>query len=161
MIIELGIDKYLELNNLDKLVIVPSLIGIWAQLGVVDTYPFSNDDKLTIKKLNELQTLDLYNPMVLYNYGLYNCSISGQIRNIPKKLITKKYNDLPIHNIGELNINGKDIQSLLNIKGKEIGNILHDIELLVIKKELKNDFEVIKRYMVEKYSNIQKEKNDI
>lgn len=161
LIIELGIDKYLELNNLDKLVIVPSLIGIWSQLGVGDTYPFSNDDKLTIKKLNELQTLDLYNPIVLYNYGLYNCSISGQIRNIPKKLITKKYNDLPIHNVSELNINGKDIQNLLNIKGKEIGNILHDIELLVIKNELENNYEVIKKYIVEKYYNIQNDKNDI
>ena len=158
---ELGIDKYLELHNLDKLVIVPSLIGIWSQLDVIDTYPFSNDDKITIKKLNELQSLDLYDPMVLYRYGLYNCSISGQIRNIPKKLITKKYNDLSIHNISDLNINGKDIQEILSVKGKEIGNILHDIELLVLKKELENDYEVIKKYMVEKYSNIQKEKNDI
>jgi tRNA nucleotidyltransferase (CCA-adding enzyme) len=161
LMMELGIDKYLELHNLDKLVIVPSLIGIWSQLGVIDTYPFSNDDKVTIKKLNELQNLDLYDSMVLYKYGLYNCSIVGQIRNIPKKLITKKYNDLVIHNISDLDINGKDIQEVLNIKGKEIGNILHDIEVLVLKKELENDKEVIKKYMVEKYSNIQNNKNDI
>lgn len=161
LIKDLGLCKYLELNNLDKLVVVPSLIGIWSQLGVLNTYPFSNDDKETIKNINELLTLDLYNKEVLYKYGLYNCLIAAQIKNIPKKIITKKYNDLAIHSAKELPIDGNDIKDILNINGKEIGDILHEIEVLVVEEKIKNNYEDIKKYMVEKYSNIQNSKNDI
>ncbi len=156
LIMELGLAQYLQLDNLDKLIIVPSLIGIWSQLNVKNIYPFSNDDKKTIDLLNELEDKDLYDSSILYSYGLYNCSIAGQIRNIPKKIITKKYNDLVIHSIRDLKISGKDIEELLNISGKEIGNLLHEIEYLVLNKTLENNYETIKKYMVEKYSNIQK-----
>lgn len=156
LILDLGLEEHLELHNLDKLVIVPSLIGIWSQLDVKDIYPFSNDDKKTITFLNELANKDLYDSNILYHYGLYNCSIAGQIKGIPKKLITKKYNDLKIHSIKDLTISGKDIEKILNISGKEIGNILYEIEYLVLNKKIENDFETLKKYMVEKYSNIQK-----
>lgn len=156
LIVELGLSKYLELSNLDKVVIVPSLIGIWSQLDVRDIYPFSVEDKRTIDMLNELKDKDLYDKNTLYYYGLYNCSISAQIKSIPKKIITKKYNDLVIHNVKDLNITGADIKNILNINGKEVGNILKELETLVLNKELENDYEIIKNYIVEKYSNIQK-----
>ena len=149
---ELNLISYLELSNIDNLVITPSLIGIWAQLGVFDIYTFSNQDKKVIKDLNSLINKDLYDNNVLYKYGLYTCSIAAEIKKISKKIITKKYNDLPIHNISDLNINGKDIMDILNKnEGIYINNILKDLEHKVLNNQLSNEYETLKTYILEKY----------
>jgi len=159
---ELGLVKYLELSNIDDLVIVPSLIGIWTQLNVDDIYSFSKHDKKIMKEIRELLTLDLYDPKVLYKYGLYSCSIAAEILNVPKKLITKKYNDLVIHSKSEIEISGKDIANLL---GKEPGvylnDIIADLEIAILEKRIENSLICLKKYIVEKYVDVQNKKNNI
>lgn len=154
---ELNLVSYLELSNIDDLVITPSLIGIWAQLDVENIYSFPNHDKKVISALKEVIDKDLYDNNVLYKYGLYICSIAAEIKKLPKKIITKKYNDLIIHNIGDLNINGKDIMKILNKKGGTyIKAILSDIEGKVLNKQIKNEYDELKNYIVEKYADVQK-----
>lgn len=149
---ELDLVKYLELSNIDNLVITPSLIGIWSQLGVKDIYNFSNQDKKIIDDLNELKNKDLYDKKVLYKYGLYTCSIAAEVSGIPKKIITKKYNDLVIHSIKDLDIGGNDINNILNKKGgKIIKQILNDLENKVLDGELENNFNELKKYIVDNY----------
>lgn len=149
---ELDLIKYLQLSNIDNLVITPSLIGIWAQLDVKDIYNFSNHDKKIISDLNELKNKDLYDKNVLYKYGLYTCSIAAEIKGIPKKIITKKYNDLVIHSIKDLNISGKDINNILNKSGgKIIKEILNNLENKVLDGELNNNLNELKKYIVDNY----------
>lgn len=154
---ELNLVPYLELSNIDNLVITPSLIGIWAQLGVCDIYSFSGDDKKIINDLNNIINKDLYDSNILYKYGLYICSLAAEIKKIPKKIVTKKYNDLPIHSISDLDINGKDIMDILNKKsGSYIKDILKDLENKVLNKEIQNKYDSLKSYIVEKYVDVQK-----
>lgn len=149
---ELDLVKHLELSNIDSLVITPSLIGIWSQLGVEEVYNFSNHDKKIINDLNELKDKDLYDKKILYKYGLYTCSIAAEIKGIPKKLITKKYNDLIIHSIKDLEISGKDINTILNKNGgKLIKEILNDLENKVLEGNLENKFSELKQYIVDNY----------
>lgn len=149
---ELDLVKYLELSNVDNLVITPSLIGIWSQLDVKDIYNFTNQDKKIINDLNELKNKDLYDKKVLYKYGLYTCSIAAEISKIPKKIITKKYNDLVIHSIKDLDISGDDINNILNKSGgKIIKEILNDLENKVLDGELSNNFNELKKYIVDNY----------
>lgn len=149
---ELDLVKYLELSNVDTLVVTPSLIGIWSQLGVEDIYSFSNHDKKIISDLKELRTKDLYDKKVLYKYGLYTCSIAAEIKGTPKKIITKKYNDLVIHSIKDLEISGKDINNILNKNGgKIIKEILNDLESRVLEGNIENKFSELKQYIVDNY----------
>ena len=154
---ELNLVPYLELSNIDNLVITPSLIGIWAQLGVCDNYCFSNNDKKTINDLNRVLKEDLYDNNVLYKYGLYVCSLAAEIKKIPKKIITKKYNDLPIHSIDDLDISAKDIMNILNKgSGVYIKNILNDLETKVLNGAINNNYDCLREYIVEKYVDVQK-----
>ena len=59
LIKELGLDSELELSNIDSLVPTTYLIGIWAQLDVLDKYTFNNGEKEAITKINELVSKDV------------------------------------------------------------------------------------------------------
>lgn len=149
---ELDLVKHLELSNIDSLIATPSLIAIWAQLGVDDIYNFSSHDKKIIKELNELNDKDLYDKKILYKYGLYTCSIAAEIKRIPKKIITKKYNDLVIHSIKDLEIRGNDINNILNKNGgKIIKEVLNDLENKVLEGKIENKFNELKQYIVDNY----------
>lgn len=153
---ELGLVEPLELSNVEQLVIVPSLIGMWAQLDVDKIYSFSKQDKKLIKEINELLKLDLYDPKVLYRYGLYSCSIAAEILNIPKKLITKKYNDLIIHSKSDIEISGIDIASILSkAPGEYISEIIEDLEIAILEKQVENKFLALKEYIINKYLDVQ------
>ena len=155
---ELNLIKYLELSNIDSLVIVPSIIGMWAQLDISDVYSLSKHDKKIIKDIKELINLDLCDPKVLYKYGLYSCSIAAEILNIPKKIVTKKYNDLVIHNKGDIKISGKEIAESINKEpGKHIKVIIEDIEMAILEKRVENEFLSLKEYILDKYADVQKQ----
>ena len=40
LIIEFRLDKYLGINNLDKIILCDDIIGIWSQLDLSDDYSF-------------------------------------------------------------------------------------------------------------------------
>ncbi|HHW69700.1 MAG TPA: hypothetical protein GX747_05140, partial [Tenericutes bacterium] len=157
LIKELELDKHLNLSNIDNLIITSSVIGIWAQLGVVDVYDFTNNEKDMIKKINELNNLDVLDNYNLYKYGLYISSVVGEIHNINKKDIACKFNSLSINSINDININANEICMLLNKKpGYFLKEIFNDIERKIVYKELENDKEVLKKYISDKYINNKK-----
>ena len=146
---ELELDKHLELTNIDNLMITPSLIVIWSQLDAENIYGFSNHEKETIKKIKELKNKDILDNAILYQYGLYICSMVGELKGIPKKIITKKYNDLPIKNISDIKITGKEISLLLKKEpGAYLKDILRNIEKEILLGNLKNEYEDLKEYIL-------------
>ena len=154
LLIELGLDKELELINLSKIHDFDDLMGIWAQLNVEDIYPFSKNEKELMKQIREVLEKDNLDSYTLYKYGLYVCSVVADIKGINKKTITNKYNKLPILSRNEIVINGSDIIELLNIKpGKLIKNIISDIELKILNNELKNEKEVLEKYIISTYAD--------
>ena len=152
LIKELGLDKDLELSNLDSLVPTTYLIGIWSQLDVLNKYTFNNSEKESIVKINELMEKDLLNYNNLYNYGLYISTIVSEIKGVDKKIVNERYNSLYIHNKTDIKIEAKEICELLNRKpGKFLKEIFNDLEYKLVNKLLENDKEKIKKYILEKY----------
>ena len=152
LIKELGLDEPLELSNLDNLIPTTYLIGIWAQLDVLDKYLFNNTEKESIIAINELMNKDILDYNNLYNYGLYISTIVGEIKGIDKKIINEKYNSLYIHNKTEIKIEAKEICELLNRKpGKFLKQIFDDLEYKLINKFFENDKDIIKQYILENH----------
>ena len=152
LIKELGLSKDLELSNLDKLIPTTYLIGIWAQLNVLNKYSFNNAEKESIIKITELIEKDILNYNNLYNYGLYISTIVSEIKGVDKKLVNERYNNLYIHNKTDIKIEAKEICELLNKKpGKFLKEIFNDLEYKLVNKLLENNKEVLKKYIIENY----------
>lgn len=152
LIIDLGLDKPLELDNINNIVVTSSIIGFWAQLDVLDKYSFSNFEKEQIIRINELLNLDILDEYNLYMYGLYISTMAGEIKNISKKLITKKYDQLVIHSRKEIDIDTNTICFLLSKKpGPFLKNILSDLEYQIVTGKVKNEASSIKKYILKVY----------
>lgn len=148
----LNLVKYLELNDIDKLKITSDVLGIWAQLGVVDKYPFSKLEKDTINIINKICKNKKITRYELYNYGLYNVSIAAEILGINKKIIVKLDKQLTIHSKKDIDINTSEICSLLNKEpGKWLKDLYNDLELKILYSKLENNKEKIKNYILKNY----------
>ena len=155
LIKELGLDESLELSNLDNLIPTTYLIGIWAQLDVLDKYSFNNTEKESIRAINELIDKDILDYNNLYKYGLYISTIVGEIKDIDKSLINERYNSLYIHNKTEIRIDAKEICELLDRKpGKYLKDIYNDLEYKLVNKILENDKDKMKEYILYNFKQI-------
>ena len=152
LILELGLDIPLELNNLKEVVVTSNSIGIWAQLDVLDKYEFTNSEKELIKSINAFRKNYSFDNYILYKSDLYIASMAAEINHMDKKIITRKYMSLPIKNIKDIKINGDEICKVLNIKpSRIIKDILHDLEKEIIYNRLENEYDEIVKYIKNKY----------
>ena len=155
LLLELGLDKELQLSHLKEITNFDDLIGIWTQLYVEDIYPFSKNEKELMQQIREVLAMDILDPVTLYRYGLYVNSVAASIQGISKKLVIQKYNELPIKGRSDIVVNGKDIMDLLKTKpGKYLKDILLDIEEKIVRKELENDSSALKKYIVSQYGDL-------
>lgn len=153
LLLEFGLDKYLDLNNLDKIIIISSPLGIWAQLDVLDTYSFSNIEKSSIETIDKLKNNTSFDNYELYTYGLYLTSIVAEINKIDKNLLTKRYMNLPIKNKRAILIDGNEICDVLNTKPSVlIKEIIEDLENKIIYGQLENNKKKIIEYIKKNYS---------
>lgn len=156
LLLELGLDKELQLNNLKEIKNFDDLMGIWAQLNVENIYPFTKNEKELMKEIREALKLDNLDPFTLYRYGLYVNSVVADIKGIDRKEVTKLYNDLAIKCRSDIVINGRDIMELLNrASGEYLKEILVDVEKKIVIGELENEKEVLEKYILNYYSSAQ------
>ena len=154
LLIELGLDKELELNNLIHITCFDDLMGIWAILEVDDIYPFTKNEKELMTNIRKLLQLDQIDDITLYHYGLYVCSVAGDIKGLDRRVVTYRYNNLPIKCRSDIVLNGNDIMKLLNRKpGNYLKVILKDIEEKVVSGKLENDREKLTNYIFDYYSS--------
>ncbi len=154
LLLELGLDKELEIPNLNKVLDsnTSSLIGIWSILNVTDKYPFNKNELELIKNINLAMNLDNTDPMNLYNYGLYVNNVAGEIKREDIKIITEIYAKLPIKGKRDIDIDSQTIMNLLNkTPGKYIRDVYSDLEEKIIKGELINNKVEICKYIQERY----------
>ena len=152
LITELGLDRELELSNINSIVPTTYLDGIWAQLNVIDKYSFNNTQKETIRQINELKNKDVKDPINVYKYGLYISSIVAEIKKIDKKEINEIYNSLPINNKHDIKITSEEICKIINKKpGKFIKTIYDDLEYKIVNILIDNDNDRIKTYIKENF----------
>ena len=152
LLLDLGLDRYLELDNLDKVTCTSSLIGVWSILNVVDKYPFNSNERELIKNINDAFLLNNLDPMALYKYGLYVNSVAGEIKGLDIKAITESYNNLVIQSRRDLDITSDDIMKGLNKgPGSYLKDIYSDIEREVLYRRVKNEKDAIMAYIIKNY----------
>lgn len=155
LLIDLGLDKELEIDNLYKVLEtdVSSSIGIWSILNVGDKYPFNKNEIDLIDNVNRVVELDNLNPSVLYKYGLYVNSVAGKIKNDDIKRITEAYNNLIIKSRKEIDITAEEIMAILGREpGEYLKEIFDDIEEEILYNRLENNKISISSYIRNKYS---------
>lgn len=152
LLIGLGLDKYLELNNLSKVKCSTSLIGVWSILDVMDIYPFTSNERELIESVQEAFLHNNLDPYYLYKFGLYANSVAGEIKGLDIKDITESYNNLVIQSKKDLAITSEEIMNVLNREpGSYLKDIYNDIEKEILYRRLKNEKEVIIDYIRERY----------
>lgn len=148
---ELDLLDELELKNIDNVLKTNYPIGIWATI-YYGNYPFTKNEKVLIKDINSLLLEDINDDKVLYKYGLYAVSVVCDLKKINKKKIVKKYENLPIKDKKDININAEEICKIFNKKaGPFISEIIDDLELSILNKEVTNNKEDLIAYLKEKY----------
>ena len=155
LLLDLGLDKTLDIPNLSKVLDsdVSSSIGIWSILNVGDKYPFNKNEFDIIDNVNKVVELDNLNPSVLYKYGLYVNSVAGKIKKDDIKKITEAYNNLIIKSRKEINITAEEIMAILNkAPGEYLKDIYDDLEEEILYNRLENDKMSISKYIKDKYS---------
>ena len=153
LLLDLQLDKDLELERLNKVKTTNSLIGIWSVLDVCDKYPFNSNEKELIKNVNRVIKLNNLDMDTLYRYGLYVNSVAGEIKGIDIKDITKEYNNLVIKCRSDINISSDMIMDVLHKEpGSYLKDVYDDLENMIIHGKLSNNENSIICYLKEKYN---------
>ena len=154
---ELGIEEYLEIPNLKKIVPCSDLNGIWAQLNVEHIYPFSKVEKKTINQIKKLLSLDIHDKYNIYYYGLYISTVAYQIKKENISILNKTYSQLPIHSRKEIQITGESIAKLLSKKpGIYLKEIMNNLEKQIVLGNVKNTKKSLTNYIIKKYKTNEK-----
>lgn len=152
LLLDLDLDKELEIYNLEKVKVNCDLIGIWASLDVDHRYPFSKNEQELIKKIKEVINKDNLDTMVLYDYGLYVNTVAACIKGLDKKELIKKYENLSIKSKNEIQMSSRQIIKLFNGKtGAYISEIMKDLEKQILLNNLLNEPKTLEKYIIEKY----------
>ena len=152
LLLELELDKALNLNKLNKINCCHDLLGIWTQLEVDDIYPFNKNEKQQMKKVRELLSKNIKSKYNIYKYGLYISTVAFQIKGENITELNEIYQSLPIHNVKDINIKVTDIIDILNIEPDNyIKSIVTDIEKNIISSNINNNYDDLKEYIIRKY----------
>ncbi len=152
LLLELGLDKELEIYNLDKINITNGIIATWASLDFSDKYAqeFSSSEKTIIRDIKEVMKTGITN-YSLYRYGLYTNQIVASMLGYDKSRIVGTYESLPIKSKKEIDIHGNEIATLLN-SNQGIREIYNKLEEEILDNRLENNKEKIKEYIIKNYS---------
>lgn len=151
-LIELGLDKELEIEFKENLVDVFDELGIWAQMSFSNNYPFKKQDKEKIENIKKILDYGIIDNIVLYQYGLYLSIIAGTILGYETSYISLIYKGMPIYSAKDIDITGDEIMSLLNIDASlKIKNIISDLEINILNNELINTKDEISKYLLENW----------
>lgn len=152
LLLELKLDKYLNLNNLENITLCDNIIGIWTQLNVDYIYPFNKVEREQMSNIRKLLESDLYNPYTIYKYGLYLTTVAAQIKKQDIIKINKIHEELPITCKKEIAISPMEICKILNRNpGNYLKEITSDIEIKIIEKKLINNQKDIEKYIISTY----------
>lgn len=150
-----GIEKYLNIRIPRNIVKTNDTIGIWAQINPDSNYEFTTNEKEYIDKIKKLVKSGKITDRDIYKYGNYVCYIAAQILGINEVSIHERYDNLPIKKSSDIVINGKDIIEIVNPSDKKIIKIImNDVEDKILTKQLDNDYEKIKLYIIDTYKHV-------
>lgn len=146
---ELKLIDALEIPKLKNIKITPTSIVIWSQLDALGKYNFTSSEKEYILKINKLKNLNILDNKILYEHGLYVCTLVAELNDIDKALLTKIYSEMPIHSKLDINLKPVEICEILNKEpGDFLRELIKDLEDKILTGELENDKEKLKKYVL-------------
>lgn len=149
---ELKLCEALDIPNLKNIKITPSMIVTWSQLDSLEKYNFTASERETIASLKELRNKDLLSPMVLYQYGLYDCTLAGELKEISKKEINEVYAKMPIHSRLDICLTPMEICKFLDKEpGSFLKDLIKDLEFKILNGDLMNEKSEVEKYITNKY----------
>ena len=152
LLMELGLDKELDLYGLDKVVLASDLLGVWASIDFSKEYQFSSNERELIKGIKDVVKTGI-DEFSLYKYGLYVNQEAANILGVDKSEVASKYESLPIYSRKDIDISSDDIMKALN---KQAGPYLRDIYLdltdKILKGDINNNRDNIIKYVLDNYS---------
>lgn len=152
LLVSLGLDKYLELDNLSKVSVCSNIIGIWSQLEVDSIYPFTKIELNQMKSIRKLLSKEEISKYDIYKYGLYISMVVYQIKGFDLQTLNEVYNNIPIKCFKDIDVNSLDIAKCLNREvGSYLKDILNDIEVSIVNGDLNNKNNDIIEYVKNKY----------
>lgn len=146
----LGILKILNISY-SNLVDCQDLCGMYAQLVVPSNYPFSKKELSNIKIIKKIVSYGKIDEEILFNYGLYLSQVSGIILKENVVDIIKKYNNMPIYDIKDIQINSYEIMNILKIKpSKKLKIVYNDLVSAILNGEILNEKSAINDYLLKR-----------
>ena len=134
----------------DNIVNVPDVTGMYSQLTFTKEYPFSKEEKYNIDSVKSILEYGDIDKEVLFNYGLYLCLVAGSILGISKEHITELDKKVPIRHIKDIKLTSEEICSILDVKpGRVISEVYSELKIKILKDELVNDNEELKKYVID------------
>lgn len=152
LLCDLRLADSLDISNLKKIKITPSMIVTWAQLKVLDKYHFSTNEKETTTKILELEGKNLLDKCVLYKYGLYVCTLASELYDVSKKELNECYLKLQIHSKNDIALSPMEICDILDKEpGSFLKDLINDLEEKLIVDKLVNTKEALTEYITNNY----------
>ena len=153
LLIDLEVDKELDIYNLTDIKLGEDILGIWASLNVSDKYPFTNNEKELMSKIKEVVDIKEQTNMVLYKYGLYVNVLAANILGKDKKSIMRQFEVLPIASRRNIDITSGEISEIVKVnKGEIFKEVYGLLEESIVEGILSNDNMEIKEYLNKLYS---------
>lgn len=152
-----GLEKYkqsqIDLNFIEFM----TLSLFLSKSPLPDYWRFSNKDKLMINKVVRLLEITKsvhFNSLLVYQAGLKESLMANKIHQViipmnnQEESINKIYQRLPIYKKSDLHFKGDDDIFINNLNNQEIiGEILDELELLVVNRHLENNHETLREYV--------------
>lgn len=149
MMRNLGFLDYVGIDFNDNLIYVSDICGMYSQLTLKKEFPFSKEEKETIKAVKNILNYGIIDENVIFTYGLYVSLVAGSILGVEREYITSLEKNLPIKRIKDIKISSDEICSILNIKPNKIIHLVYDeLKDLILKGKLINDNNSIKEYLM-------------
>jgi len=138
----------------EKVKVVSDICGMYSQINFIREYPFTIKEKENIDKINKLVNSGRIDKYSIIEYGLYICSVAGDILGYKKRDIIKMDKELSIKDKKDINITGYEICNILGCKpSKVIGMVYDEVLVQIVEKNIKNEKNDISNYI---YNNRKK-----
>lgn len=148
LIKELGITKELDIVIPNNIHDCDHALGIWAQLEIGSSYTFTNNEKKIINDIRKVIEYGIIDNVVLYECGLYVCTIAADILDFSRISVSEIYKNMPIYSSKDIKITGDDIIKTLGLEPSEkIKQILIDIEINILEGNIENDYDKLIAYI--------------
>lgn len=146
---KMGLLNILGINN-KKIVYVEDISGLWAQINTDKEYIVPKELKYRQKRINNILKCGTIKMFDLYQYGYYECRVAASILHFPFKKLAYMNSSLPITGRKDIAVSSEWIKKISGKEGKDLGELITDIEYKIVMGELLNNENDIKKYINER-----------